>query len=66
MNKVEKKEKLVRMFDGWCERGCNLGSTDFINRMWTVGQEAYPEYKNDEFNLGTLEQLIEMAEEETA
>jgi hypothetical protein len=65
MSIIANKERLVRMFDGWCERGCNLDSTDFINRMWAVGQEAYPQYKDDEFNLGQLEEMIEMAEGET-
>ncbi len=64
--KIEKKKRLVRMYDGWCERGCNLSSSDFITRMFIVGQEAYPEFKNDEFNLGILEEMIDMAEEEVA
>lgn len=57
------KNKLIRMYDRWCERGCDLGETDFINRMYSVGQRAFPEYKDDSFNLGTLEYMIEMAEE---
>ena len=63
---MENKERLVRMFDNWCDRGCNLDSTDFINRMWSVGQEAYPQFKEHQFNLMRLEEMIEMAEEETA
>ena len=61
---TEAKNKLIRMYDRWCERGCDLGESDLINRMYQIGQQAFPEFKDEPFNLGTLEHMVCEAEKE--
>lgn len=68
MNKQEQKKiviaaKLVRMFDKWCERGCDLSEADFISRMWACAQVVSPQCEGEEFNLSYLEQALEEADE---
>jgi hypothetical protein len=68
----EDKEKLVRMCERYMARGMRWTPEEednYVERMWAVGVRAFPEYANDEFNFGYLEQMIEDAEsdlEETA
>ena len=61
----EDKEKLVRMCERYMARGMRWTPEEednYVERMWAVGIRAFPQYANDEFNLGYLEQMLEDAE----
>jgi hypothetical protein len=63
------KETLVRMCERYMARGMRWSAEEednYVERMWTVGVRAFPEYARDQFNFGYLEQMIETADEETA
>ena len=68
----EDKEKLVRMCERYMARGMRWTPEEednYIERMWSVGVRAFPQYAKEDFNFGYLEQMIEDAEadlEETA